>query len=199
MKSIFVILVISFCTLVAGAQTVVKMSLPPLPETPLDVVTLFDEGIPLNKTVVLGTMGYKILGGTSPYTFQWFKNDQVVATGNIAVIKPETGASYSLKISDRNNCFKVISINVDASSKVDSETDKQILITPTVVSDHLTISFVDNQPSEAEVSILDSRGVFQLNTSIAGSTQLPLQLPAGSYYVVVRRQQDIVAEKIVVR
>ncbi len=196
MKTLLCIL-ISLTTILAGsAQTVVKMSLPPLPESPLEVVTLFDEGIPLNKTVVLGAMGYKIFGGTSPYTLQWLKNNQVVATGDIAVIKPETGATYALKVTDKNNCYSEIAINVDASKNTLMARSPNILVTPTMVTDRITISFVDNQFAEADVRILDTRGTVRFQTSINGSSHVPLQLPKGNYYVVVNSKLDYSAEKI---
>lgn len=181
------------------SQTVVKMSMPPLPDEPLNVITLYDEGLPLNTTVVLGAIGYSVTGGTAPYTFQWLKNEVVFATGDIAVLKPESGTNYSLKITDKNNCFTVMSINVDATKNVSSAFNKRILVTPTFVIDKIAVSFVDIIPDKSTVRIFDGKGILHLQTEIAGNGYIPLQLQKGTYYVVIEYNKEFVAEKIIVK
>lgn len=181
------------------SQTVVKMSMPPLPDEPLNVITLYDEGLPLNTTVVLGAIGYSVTGGTAPYTFQWLKNEVVFATGDIAVLKPESGTNYSLKITDKNNCFTVMSINIDATKNVSSAFNKRILVTPTFVIDKIAVSFVDIIPDKSTVRIFDGKGILHLQTEIAGNGYIPLQLQKGTYYVVIECNKEFVAEKIIVK
>jgi hypothetical protein len=199
MKTIITFFLCELIIFTFFSQTVVKMSMPPLPDEPLNVITLYDEGLPLNTTVVLGAIGYSVTGGTAPYTFQWLKNEVVFATGDIAVLKPESGTNYSLKITDKNNCFTVMSINVDATKNVSSAFNKRILVTPTYVIDKIAVSFVDIIPDKSTVRIFDGKGILHLQTEITGNGYIPLQLQKGTYYVVIEYNKEFVAEKIIVQ
>lgn len=205
MKKTQLLAVVLLCfTLGCFSQTIVKMDMPAQAKQALNVVTLFDETLPLNTTVVLGAVGYDITGGTSPYTFSWLKDNQIVATGDIAVLQPVTGSTYSLKVTDKNNCSTTTAINLNVSSKVKKEESgaNAIRISPTVVSDHIMVNFSSNDAITAitaTVRIFDLAGMVRFQQEIVSSTRLDINLAKGNYFVVVQRNANTVVEKIIVQ
>lgn len=184
------------------SQTVIKMELPKQAEKTLQVITLYQEALPLNTTIVLGAIGYDVTGGYAPYSFVWMKNETTFATGDIAVFSPEKGSTYALKVIDKNNCSVINAINIDASSKVRAnitENEGQILITPTVVTNHINIGFTDNSTSEARVRVFDNKGIEHLNMMIEGNTVIPVDLPSGAFFIVIEKDQQFTTRKFVVR
>ena len=105
MKKLLYIISVLLLVVSVSAQTVVRMRMPHQSEKKLEVVTLFAEGLPLGIPVVLGTIGFDISGGEEPLTFEWLKDNVVVATGDIAVITPVAGSQYMLRVSDRAGCY----------------------------------------------------------------------------------------------
>lgn len=199
MKNLIFLLVSLFYYFGANAQTMVKMVMPVQPEEELHVVTLFEEKLPLNSTIVLGAIGYSISGGTEPYSLEWLKDDLVFATGDIAVIQPVTGSSYSLKVNDKNNCSTIVSINIDANSHSNNSNQKQVLVTPTIVSDQVTVSFIENKKAEATIRFYDGQGMLKQQNNIVGSSIIPINLPNGNYYVIVDDGKSYFSEKIIVQ
>lgn len=183
------------------SQTVVKMEMPSQSDQVINVVKLYDESLPLNTTIVLGAIGYNITGGTAPYTLNWMKDDKVVTTGDIAVINPETGSSYSLKVIDKNSCSYITSINLDAVLKMKKQNNinSQISVTPTLVTNQLTVSFNDNITTAASVRIFDNQGILKYQQNISGNTLIPINLQKGVYYIVVEREELNLAEKVIVK
>lgn len=200
-KTPFLAVVLLCITLGCFSQTVVKMNMPSQAKQALNVVTLFDETLPLNTTVVLGAVGYDITGGTSPYTLTWLKDNQVVATGDIAVIQPVSGSAYSLKVTDKNNCSTTTAINLNVSSKVkkDQSGANAITISPTIVSDHILVNFSSNDAITATVRIFDMAGKVRFQQEIVSSTRLDINLSKGNYFVVVQRNANTFVEKIIVQ
>ena len=199
MKKINIILFSLFFHFVLVAQTMVKMAMPKQPDEKLNVLTLYDEKLPLNSTIVLGAIGYSIAGGTAPYTLEWLKDNQVFATGDIAVIQPVVGSSYALKVIDKNNCFYIVSINIDANSSLPQNMNKLVLVTPTIVSDQVTVSFVENQNEKAIVRFYNDLGVLKQQNSINGNSVIPVNLRRGIYYVVINDGKSYFSEKIIVQ
>ena len=202
MKTHYIALCILF-TLSAScfAQTVVKLKMPSQAENALTVVTLFSEELPLNTPVVLGAIGYEIKGGTEPYTLNWYKNDSLISTGNIVVIKPVAGSTYTLKAVDKNKCSSDVALNISASSKIKSNSfiDNNIIVTPTVVTNRITVGFTDNSTFDASVKIFDLKGVLMQQEIITSSSNISLQLLPGIYFVVVEKNSLYHVQKIVVK
>lgn len=202
MKKTPLLAVVLLCfTLGCFSQTIVKMDMPAQAKQALNVVTLFDETLPLNTTVVLGAVGYDITGGTSPYTLTWLKDNQVVATGDIAVIQPVSGSAYSLKVTDKNNCSTTTAINLNVSSKVkkDQSGANAITISPTIASDYILVNFSSNDAITATVRIFDMAGKVRFQQEIVSSTRLDINLSKGNYFVVVQRNANTFVEKIIVQ
>lgn len=202
MKRILLLILLSISTLYAISQTIVKMAMPQQSLLALNVVKLFDESLPVKTTVVLGAIGFEITGGTSPYVLNWMENDKILSTGDIAVITPEVGKSYTLKVLDKNNCSSVISLNLDASAKAKSQSleyiSTGIVVSPTLVSNQINIGFLDNGMHDARVRIYDYEGKLQLDKVISGNTVLPISLPQANYIVLVESDSKYYSVKITV-
>lgn len=184
----------------AFAQTAVRMKLPKQSEEPLSIAVLYEEPVQAGTIIVIAAFGYYISGGTSPYTLNWIKDNQVIATGDIAVITPVAGSSYSLKITDKNNCTVTQSININAQNKIKQEIiSDDIIVAPTLVTDHITVGFTDNSLSTARIRIFDVIGKLRMETAIQGNSIVPVNLPAGNYFVVVEKDELYTLKKIIVQ
>ncbi len=176
------------------------MKLPQQSEEPLSIAVLYEEPVQAGTIIVIAAFGYYISGGTSPYTLNWMKDNQVIATGDIAVITPVAGSSYSLKITDKNNCTVTQSININAQNKIKQEIiSDDIIVAPTLVTDHITVGFTDNSLSTARIRIFDVIGKLRMETAIQGNSIVPVNLPAGNYFVVVEKDELYTLKKIIVQ
>ncbi len=182
-------------------QTVIKMELPKQADKAFAVKTLFNEQLPSGNLVVLGALGYEIEGGTSPYLLSWYENSQLIATGNVLAFKPIQNADYSLVVKDKNNCSQTLSINVDALKKVIENTNHLsdiISVSPTLVKDHMMITFNSDKTFNVGVKIYDINGNICLNTAISGNTHLPVALQSGLHIVIIQHNDDNLITKIMV-
>ena len=202
MKTHYIALCLLFALSISSfAQTVVKLKMPTQAVHALTVVTLFSEELPLNTPVILGAIGYEIKGGTEPYTLNWYKNDTLISTGNIVVIKPVAGSTYTLKAVDNNKCSSIVALNISASSKIKSNSfiDSNIFVTPTMATNRITVGFTENSTVDASVKIFDLKGVLMQQENITCSSNISLQLIPGIYFVVVEKNSLFHVQKIVVK
>ncbi len=185
------------------SQTLVKMVMPDQPAEKLQVVRLFDEFIPLETSVILGSIGFQISGGTEPYKFNWLKDNMVFATGDIAVFIPEAGKRYAFQVIDKNNCMSKADISLETISRESSFRElniyqKDIILTPTYVTDQIKITFTRDPYATGKVRIFDLHGRQLLYDEISGSTSIPVQLPSGVYLVLIESSGEFVTYQIVV-
>jgi hypothetical protein len=182
------------------SQTAVRMKLPQQSEEPLSIAVLYEEPVQAGTIIVMAAFGYYISGGTSPYTLNWMKDNQVIATGDIAVITPVAGSAYSLKITDKHNCTVTQSININTQNKIRKEIlSDGIIIAPSLVTDHITVGFTGNSLSIARIRILDVIGKLRMETSVQGNSIVPVNLPKGNYFVVVEKDELYTLKKIIVQ
>ena len=200
MKTLFTAIILLFSTYLLQAQTVVRMRMPAQSENELSVATLFNEALPTGVSIVLGVIGYEINGGTAPYQYQWLKDNQVIATGEVAVIVPENGKSYVLRVKDKNNCSVDNAINISSAAKANksylSETVK-ISLLPS--NQQLSIDFKGFVPENITLSVFDMNGKLYLKQPIGESTTVSLQLPLGTYLAVVGNGQMYHVQKIMLK
>lgn len=201
MKKFILVIIFTIVAFNVFAQSVVRMKMPLQPAESLKVLTLYDESLPVNTTVVLGAIGYDITGGTTPYSFAWLKDNQVIASGDVAVFQPVAGSTYSLKVTDRNNCTFVTPIHVNAPNKVkiESGTTPRFSVSPTIVTDKIQISVDGNRVMQLRVRIFDMRGKLAQEATLVGSTELNVKLATGNYFVVIEGAGSMCAEKIIVK
>lgn len=199
MKSLFTIII---CVLLCGqstmTQSVVRMRMPAQSENALSVATLYNEALPTGISIVLGVVGYNIKGGTAPYQYEWLKNNQLIATGEIVVINPERGSNYVLRVKDKNKCVIETSINVSNAAKVaKSYLSETLKINVQQFSKELSIEFEGFVPENLNLHVFDLQGKMHLKQAIYGNSTVPLQLTAGAYLVVLGNDQMYHVQKII--
>lgn len=200
MRKYFKILIVLLYSFSVTAQTVVRMRMPAQSENALSIATLYNEVLPTGVSIVLGVVGYEISGGTAPYQYEWLKNNQVIATGEIAVIVPEKDMNYVLRVKDKNGCSVENAINVSSSAKVAKNyLSETVKINLSQFSHQLSVDFKSFIPENMTVSIFDLQGKLYTKQAISESTTIPVQLPFGVYLVVVGNGQLYHVQKIMVK
>lgn len=198
---LFSLLMVGFSFL--QAQTVVKMTLPPQANDPLQVVVLFDEEVPEGIPVVLGLIGYKVTGGIEPYTYEWIQNGEVIGTGDIVVITPAKGDQFSLKATDKNKCYSTTSFSMKVIRKASGQNQPipGLRIYPTLVKDNVIhIDLLESdEPLNANIRIFNIKGVLMFQTFSDESYTVNHYLPDGVYFVSVATEQFHKVEKIIVQ
>ncbi len=200
MRKYFKILIVLLSSLMATAQTVVRMRMPAQSENALSVATLYNEALPTGVSIVLGVVGYEINGGTAPYQYEWLKNNQVISTGEVAVIVPEKDMNYVLRVKDKNGCSVENAINVTNSAKVAKNyLSETVKINLSQFNHQLNIDFKGFVPENTTVSVFDLQGKIHTKQAIRESATIPFQLPFGVYLVVVGNGQLYHVQKIMVK
>jgi len=186
MKTSIALLIILSSLSQIGAQTVVRMRMPEQSERALEIVTLFSDGLPTGFPIVLGTIGFDVSGGTAPLTFEWLKDNTVIATGEIAVITPVTGSTYVLRVSDKGGCYFEEVIRIDARAKAGSEYVESLFkVSPTIVAHELTVESNSFFPIQARIRVYNMAGNMMLDEEFAGSFQANLNWADGVYFVLI--------------
>ncbi len=203
MKHLIIIL-FTLCGLSLQSQTIVKMAVPTQAKDPVKVVVLFDEAVPEGIPLVLGLMGYDVIGGIKPYTFEWLQNGKQIGTNDIVVITPAKGDQITLKATDKNRCFSVTSFNMKVIANTPKElNDKEnsVGVYPTIIkNDEINIflpSAIEN--TQALVRIIDMNGRFLYRSFISGSTSIKYQLADGNYFVSIKIADINKVERIIVQ
>lgn len=193
-------LIVSLCSLIATAQTVVRMRMPAQSENALSVVTLYNEALPIGVSIVLGVVGYEISGGTAPYQYEWLKNNQVIATGEIAVIVPEKNMNYVLRVKDKNLCSFENAINVTNSAKVAKNyLSESVKFNIQQFTNQLSVEFKGFVPENTTLSVFDVHGMLYVKQAISENTTIPFQLPSGVYLAVIGNGQMYHVQKFIVK
>jgi hypothetical protein len=184
MKCILNITTIIFLTSTAlCSQTVVKMVLPPQSEHHVSARTLFDEALPSGIPNAIGVMGYDVLGGYLPYTYQWLENETVLKQGDVALITPTVGKTYSLKVIDNKNCSIIIPIKIDNTKQGEAKSSsKNDAISHTWLTRTSLLIEVNSEIDEdIEVILYDINGGEMLNRLISADIEIPVSLLPGVY------------------
>ncbi len=196
-----VILTIAFIIAVpARTQTVVRMDMPPQPDEPLQAVTLFEEELYPGVPTILGEMGYLVTGGTSPFTWEWFENSELIATGDVAPVTPEAGNEYHVTITDVNNCSVTIPIIISFSDdEITTSEDAGSMVS--VRTGHgqnlISLSPGFDRGGTILLRFYDMRGILHLEESITGSSDIPVRLPAGIYLLHIEGEGINHVERVV--
>jgi hypothetical protein len=199
MKSLFILIILfQICCQNTMAQSVVRVRMPAQSEKGLSVETLYNEALPTGISIVLGVVGYEIKGGTAPYQYEWLKNNQVIAMGEVVVINPERGSNYVLRVKDKNMCVIETSINVSNASKAaKSYLSETVKINVQQLAKELSIEFEAFVPENLNLHIFDLQGKLQMKQAIYGNCTVAMQLAAGAYLVVLGNEQMYHVQKII--
>ncbi len=206
MKKLFIqtALIISGMALysMGAAQTLVKMDIGVQSEEPLSAEVLFNEGIPINMPTTLGEIGYAVHGGIYPFLCKWVENGDVIAEGNTAVISPAQGNNYSVIITDQNNCSVTLPIQLDATLKKQSGNSglspNDITISFDNISKNISIAFKEKMSEKNILRIYNLGGKMLLQQQITGNTEIPLNLPGGTYILCIENAEFRYVEKLLI-
>lgn len=201
MKKNISIIVFLLSFIFTNAQTIVKMSLPEQAKEPLKVVVLFDEEVPEGMPVVLGLLGYNVVGGIEPYTYEWFQNGTQIGTGDVVVVTPVKGDNFELKATDKNHCYSTSSFSMKVIRKVDNTTQNEYKIYPTLVTDNIINIEIPESDKvlDTNLRIFDLKGNLIYQSSINGNYIMNNYLPDGTYFVSVKNNEFHKVSKIIVQ
>jgi hypothetical protein len=107
-------------------------------------------------------------GGTAPYSFRWSTGSTIAAISNLA---PGT---YTVTVSDKNNCTKVASVTINAATQM-SAIDKVI-----------DVKCFGESTGAASVIITGGAAPYIYQWSNGATTADLVNVPAGVYSVMVR-------------
>lgn len=172
----------------ANAQFVVKMQMPEQSSEELSAMTLFDELLPLDIPAVLSPLGYSITGGTPPYNYEWYENENLISRDSTVVITPTAGNDYTLVIIDENNCSVTLSVTTETASAIKPVNDRSeiLLAYYSPGNNKVIIRFNKNINTAAQVNIYDFNGVKHYQARIKGDHIIPLNLKSGFYFIDIK-------------
>ncbi len=124
----------------------------------------------------LGSASSEILGGTMPFFYQWSNG---ATTPSISILGPNT---YSLTVTDANNCSAVDSTEIDLISSVSCSVEMLLPVTS-----------AGGNNGSLNAAITDGIGPYTFNWSNGKTTQSIDNLPAGNYTVTVTDSNDCVS------
>lgn len=200
MKTHLHIILFLSLTLSSFSQTYVRMRMPQQSERAMEVVTLFSEELPVGIPVVLGVIGFDISGGAEPYTLEWLINDEVVATGDIAVITPEGGKTYSLKVSDNVGCYAQEFFNINTKVKAKSAYfDGIVDVYPTFISYEFSVFVRGFLPENTRIRVFSTEGKLCFDQQLVADFTAHINWDAGVYYVIVTADELHQVTKIIVK
>jgi len=200
MKKYMILFIVLSSTTILFSQIVVNMKMPVQSTESLQVAALFEDNLQPDYPVVLGIIGFDIAGGTEPYTYFWLKDNVTIGNGPTIVIMPIVGSTYSLSVTDKNNCIISHSLNVSAIKKVNKSNYNQlkVKIYPTEVYNHINIELSEYIPQNTLVKIYDFKGIIHFQEVLYNSTTIFPTLTTGKYLVVIEGPGKYFVEKIVV-
>lgn len=181
-----------FIVLNSYGQTVIKMTLPEQAETHIEGYTLFEDALPNNMPTAISIYGYDIRGGTIPYSYKWLKDNEVLSTEQSFILYPEIGKTYSLLISDKNNCNISIPIAIDQNKSSSSYGDNSTFdeINTYLTKEMLTVKFDEKAVSCLCISLYDMNGLSIFKNEIYSSTNIPVNLHPGVYFLYIRKDNE---------
>jgi len=202
-KRLFWTNVLFLTAVLATAQTVVKMEMPPQARERLQAETLFEENVPEDIPVVLDLSGFDIRGGVPPYRYQWFLNNEVISQDEQASFVPQQGDVLVLRVTDGNRCHATVSLGLKISVSPWGGSKKvsagEILIYPTVVTGLLHIRLPSHSEGKGKIYIHNLQGRIVMERTMDGEEAWRIDLPEGIYIITVESGELHRTEKIVIR
>ncbi len=147
--------------------------------------------------------------GTAPLKYEWTGPNSFASTvqnPSILNISVSASGTYTVKVTDANNCQGNAQTEVKVSPILANETPKgaEVSIYPNPVSEQLSVSFDAEPNKQISITILDNRGrVIEQRKlkSVGGNQQEKFDfrnLTSGQYLLKINTSQQEVVKKIVV-
>ena len=120
-----------------------------------------------------GSISTNIIGGTSPYTFQWLPDSQ-----STSYISSLSAGTYTVNVNDANNCYSVFG----SASATFIVSEPSLPIQVTIDTTHVVCFGQSNGQHKHKLLAV----LHHIHTKSTGdTTQIINNLPAGSYSVIV--------------
>lgn len=147
--------------------------------------------------------------GTAPLKYEWSGPNSfssVVQNPSILNISISASGTYTVKVTDANNCQGNAQTEVKVSPILANEAPKgaEVSIYPNPVSEQLSVSFDSEPNKQISITILDNRGrVIEQRKlkSVGGNQQEKFDirnLTSGQYLLKINTSQQEVVKKIVI-
>ncbi len=147
--------------------------------------------------------------GTAPLKYEWTGPNSFASTvqnPSILNISISASGTYSVKVTDANNCQGNAQTEVKVSPILDNEAPNNAMVSvfPNPVSEQLSVSFDSEPNKQVSITILDSRGrVIEQRKlkSVGGNQQEKFDirnLTSGQYLLKINTSQQEVVKKIVI-
>lgn len=147
--------------------------------------------------------------GTAPLKYEWTGPNSFASTvqnPSILNISVSASGTYSVKVTDANNCQGNAQTEVKVSPILANEAPNNAIVSvfPNPVSEQLSVSFDSEPNKQISITILDSRGrVIEQRKlkSVGGNQQEKFDirnLTSGQYLLKINTSQQEVVKKIVI-
>ncbi len=137
-----------------------------------------------------GTITSTVSGGTPPYSYLWNDNS------TLADLETLAAGTYSLTLSDANDCSLSKQVAVDQLTSITSISKEGLKLYPNPVSNELTVELITSD--EVKILLYDISGKLLKNISGTGTSTIQLNdLEAGTYLLHIRGKKFNRQERIV--
>ncbi len=149
-----------------------------------------------------GDIYVTVLGGTSPYRYEW-TNAQTNVVSTVRNPKNLSFGTYQLKVTDSNGCETSSSFRVDLSTPIREFTFlKGLELDPNPTDEIFFLHFKNGFGRAANVEILSVTGqkYYRQSHPIVASMQInPGQLPSGLYLVKILVDQEYTTKRLLIK
>lgn len=148
---------------------------------------------PMNISEVMGgSSDYTVEGGTAPYDFAWYDQNDILLSTQMQLTGVEVAGNYYLHVTDDNGCVVVEELVITGLEE--AEFTSGLYLYPNPVRTDLTILVDGLQDSKATCEVYDQTGRMVHQQTFAAFMGSRVQIDtnswgAGLYQVVVRGQE----------
>ncbi|MBX2889940.1 MAG: T9SS type A sorting domain-containing protein [Saprospiraceae bacterium] len=150
-----------------------------------------------------GTIHVTVTGGTGAYSFIWYRNNTLFASGTEDLINVPAG-DYRLEVTDANGCKAIFTYNLTGTTSTYQANDAfyaEVFPNPAHERAILAVAFA--QPQQLELMLTDATGrtLHAWTVDKVTKQHIPLDLnnlPSGMYQLRILAGSDVVGKKIVV-
>lgn len=150
-----------------------------------------------------GSISTTTTGGTGSYTFIWFRNNTLYASGTGSLANLPAG-NYRLEVTDANGCTAIFNYNLtETVGTQDPNEAFYAEVFPNPAKDEAVLAVAFPQPQTLRLSLSDAAGRILHSWTVDHVTEqhIPLDLkdlPGGMYQLRILAGNEVVGRKVVV-
>lgn len=194
-KQLYIFLLLTLFSFGTKAQTVVVMKVASQPQEAFQAESILDSPLPIDIKVNFGSIAFDVWGGTDPYQYAWYENEELLGTGENIEFTPLAGKTYKLEVNDDNNCKISIPIETSTSTGIKDLT-VQFSVQPSIVDNYIEVTCENHKTL---IEIFDLGGLKKHSESIYGDSRIDLDLKPGIYLVKLSTKGEYYITKIIVK